>query len=768
MNHRSLSLRQIWLTALMLIGLLANNISIANATHVSGPIDTDTPRTLAVQQRQPFATGTPSLSTLEGLGAENNPPDSVTPPFSPTLDFPPAFRPTRPFTIPAAYSGTFPMPPRSAPDIQPPMFDNWLAYTEIQAATGISVCGSLAVNTVWTTANSPYRVTCDVGVPAGVMLTIQAGVTVQFQHAGDDLIVSGTLKAIGTGSAPIRFQPLSGTTPGSWGRVAFLTGSSGVLNHAILEYGGSSGGLVYIASDAVQVLNSVVRHSADTGIVIQTASPLISATQILTNTGYNYGGGLSNDSGSPTIQNNTFTGNSAYHDYCYEDMEGYLVCDYYGHGGGVYNDSGSPLIQDNTFTGNLAGDNGGGVYNNSGSPTIQNNTFIGNRAYSDGGGVYNDYGSPTIQDNTFTGNLVGIYSYGHGGGLSNDSGSPLIQDNTFTGNSAGDNGGGLSNGSGSPTIQNNTFTSNSARYGGGGISNGFGSPTIQNNTFTGNSADGGGGLSNNYGSPTIQNNTFTGNSASYGGGGVYNYSGRPTIHSNIIANSSGSGIYNSGGVPALDYNDVWNNSGGNYSGVTPGVHDISADPLFVDAAHGNYHLTFGSPCIDAADPDNHIEADFDGEPRPMGLAPDIGADEYRALGIAMTGVPVKGSLGRLITYTATLINLTAVTLTNVRITDTLPVEAAFTGYQAAGLTCGHTGSTWGGQLTCTLSSASLSPGSRRALTVTAITTDTLLASQYVTNHIAATGRADGVTFAAHDQVRTLFPLRLFLPVVRRS
>jgi RHS repeat-associated protein len=404
-------------------------------------------------------------------------------------------------------------PPEPAPDFQPPVMGNRLSYTEIQATTGLSVCGSIITNTVWTAANSPYQVTCDVGVSANVTLTIEAGVTVQFQHTGDDLIISGTLQAIGTELAPIYFRPLSGTIAGSWGRVAFVAGSGGVLDHTILEYGGSTSGLVYIASTAVQVLNSVVRYSTHTGIVIQAASPLISATQVLTNTNtstFPEGGGVYNNSGSPTIQNNTFQGNSA--------------SGFFGYGSGVYNNSGNPTIQNNTFRGNSAGRLGGGVYNNSGSPTIQNNTFRGNSAGSDGGGVYN-----------------------------------------------------------------------------------------------------------NSGSPTIQNNTFRGNSAGSLGGGVYNNSGSPTIRSNIIANSTGTGIYGSGGVPGpvLDYNDVWNNSKGNYSGVTPGAHDISADPLFVNAANGDFHLSPGSPCIEAGDPNHYPLTDFEGEPRPMGLIPDIGADEFR-------------------------------------------------------------------------------------------------------------------------------------------
>jgi len=71
-------------------------------------------------------------------------------------------------------------------------------------------------------------------------------------------------------------------------------------------------------------------------------------------------------------------------------------------------------------------------------------------------------------------------------------------------------------------------------------------------------------------------------------------------------------------------------SGGNYGNLTPGPYDISADPRFVDAANGDFHLQADSPCIDAGDPNNYPETDFEGDPRPIGVAPDIGADEFRA------------------------------------------------------------------------------------------------------------------------------------------
>jgi Ca2+-binding RTX toxin-like protein len=66
----------------------------------------------------------------------------------------------------------------------------------------------------------------------------------------------------------------------------------------------------------------------------------------------------------------------------------------------------------------------------------------------------------------------------------------------------------------------------------------------------------------------------------------------------------------------------------------------STEPLFVNPAAGDFHQRLGSPTIDAgvADPMNGA-TDFDGEARPMGPAPDIGADElpYATLTVTKVG-----------------------------------------------------------------------------------------------------------------------------------
>jgi chitodextrinase len=62
-----------------------------------------------------------------------------------------------------------------------------------------------------------------------------------------------------------------------------------------------------------------------------------------------------------------------------------------------------------------------------------------------------------------------------------------------------------------------------------------------------------------------------------------------------------------------------------WRGASCSSTDVNADPRFVSLT--DLHLQAGSPAIDRGDPSAYPSVDFDGQTRPIGSAPDAGADE---------------------------------------------------------------------------------------------------------------------------------------------
>jgi RHS repeat-associated protein len=133
-----------------------------------------------------------------------------------------------------------------------------LTLSGLRAATNVT--GSIAANTTWALAGSPYVVTGNVTVEPGVTLTVAPGVSVQFgRYTG--LWIRGTLNAAGSAASPIVF---TGTTEAAdWWRAIFVDNAgSATLQWCRVRYAGYSdnGGLIKSGSGALTLQNSTLSN----------------------------------------------------------------------------------------------------------------------------------------------------------------------------------------------------------------------------------------------------------------------------------------------------------------------------------------------------------------------------------------------------------------------------------------------------------------------------------------------------------------------------
>ena len=186
---------------------------------------------------------------------------------------------------------------------------------------------------------------------------------------------------------------------------------------------------------------------------------------------------------------------------------------------------------------------------------------------------------------------------------------------------------------------------------GGGIYNEYASPTLRNLIIRNNTAsNGGGGLYNLNSSPIVINSLIRNNNAGHGGAMInQNVASQPVfINTTIVSNNKG--IRNNSNANATFINSiVFGNVSYNimnlytsqfYSSLVQGVTtndangniDGSIDPMFINAASGDYRLSVISPLLDAGNNslyDGDINNDFDlsGNLRLSGGAIDLGAFE---------------------------------------------------------------------------------------------------------------------------------------------
>ena len=470
----------------------------------------------------------------------------------------------------------------------------------------------------------------------------------------------------GTGDRGATFQLINGATL-QGGYAGFGEPDPNVRGLELYEsiLSGDLGGNDIDVNDPCDLIDEPTRAENSYHVVTASGTDNTAVLDGLTITGGNinswgpwrykddYGGGMMNWDGSPTINNCTFSANSA------------------RVGGGMANFRSSLTLTKCTFSHNYAFEDGGGMHNYDGSSSIISHcTFRGNAA-SSGGGVYNERGSSSIRNCSFRQNAAGG---GGGGGVYNSLSNLKLTDCTFLENVSKAEGGGISDTSyGSPrgaaTLTNCRFIRNSAVKG-GGMCIAHSRPTLTNCMFIGNSADFGGATALcDSAIATYSRCTFAANSAQYGkaiscSSCWYTRSRNIVRLNNCIVWDGGQEIHNDNNsisppdpppippdpppippcppagpeessnecnsIITIIYSDV--------QGGWPGAGNIDVDPCFADANNVDYHLKseagrweppsqnwvqddVTSPCIDAGNPMSPIS----NEPFPNGGRVNVGA-----------------------------------------------------------------------------------------------------------------------------------------------
>ena len=245
-----------------------------------------------------------------------------------------------------------------------------------------------------------------------------------------------------------------------------------------------------------------------------------------------------------------------------------------------------------------------------------------------GGGIHCNNSALAVLDSTISECCADVA----GGGVNVDMTGTLVVRNSTISDCSAPDGGGINSYGRLIEVSSSIISGNSAQWGGGIAAAGTtGTLSIVNSAVVKNTASECGGIYHML-PATITNSTFADNKASAGDrdDGIYSVRTTLTMSNTIVTDSIGTLDSITNGFNCLTAFTDWTSQEGNL------VYD-PAQPLFLDAANGNYKLrgvsrakNGGNSALAVDAEGNLLTTDLAGNDRCSGSRVDIGAYEYQA------------------------------------------------------------------------------------------------------------------------------------------
>ena len=394
-----------------------------------------------------------------------------------------------------------------------------------------------------------------------------------------------------------------GAFPDGWGGGMLCLGSSPTIIECVFvsnNANNGSGAGIACYDSSVRLVNCILRENTSVsglggGGYIRLSSPQFDHCSIELNQA-GAGGGIYSHESSAEFVDCVIGANSVLN----------------GDGGGAYFNASLGVFQGCTISNNLAGRGGGVFILETPSPSFSECIIILNQANSFGGGLFSVSGSPSLNSCTMDGNIAST-----GGGVY------LCCSNS------------------SPVIEGSIFKNNRANGRGGAVAcQSFIEPLISQCVFVDNMGDDGAALSSESGSrPRLSNCTLY---RSSGSSTVFVSSDTVFVDRSILSFTSFGDVISCVGTggAVLTCTDIYANLGGNWTGcISDQVGqngNFSANPLFCDAAGGDFSIRATSPCAPANSPPG---CDLIGAlPVGCGVA-DVATEEAPSAELRLTVMP---------------------------------------------------------------------------------------------------------------------------------